>query len=82
MVVGCFAAPGETAVVGWIPRSDSSWAGGSGGEIPCNGELVTIAGSSGSQPAGNAIDLSVTWDGAPGYFYAAFFEPSDSALPE
>ncbi len=78
MLVGCVGTAGQHATAGWVPRSASSWSGGGGAEIPCDGTLVSVASAPRPQPAVNAIGLSIAWDGAPGYYYAAFFTPTDS----
>ena len=77
MLVGCFGTPGQHATFGWVPRSASSWSGGGGAEIPCDGTLVSVASATRPQPLVNAISLGITWDGEPGYYYAAFLAPSD-----
>lgn len=77
MLIGCFGTPGQHAVFGWVPRSASSWSGGGGAEVPCDGTLVSVASAPRPQPLVNAISLGITWDGEPGYYYAAFLAPSD-----
>ncbi|HIE60848.1 MAG: hypothetical protein DSY74_01715 [Actinobacteria bacterium] len=79
MLVGCFGTPGQHATVGWMPRSASNWSGGGGAEIPCDGTLVSVASAPEPQPSVNAISLAITWDGEPGYYYAAFLAPSDAS---
>lgn len=77
MLVGCFGTPGQHATFGWAPRTASSWSNGGGAEIPCDGTLVSVASAPRPQPLVNAISLGITWDGEPGYYYAAFLAPSD-----
>jgi hypothetical protein len=77
MLVGCFGSPGQHATISWVPRSTSNWSNGGGAEIPCDGTLVSVASAPRPQPLVNAISLGITWDGEPGYYYAAFLAPSD-----